>query len=41
MSVYDGVGSPVFVDEGVESHAISPAGAEIVDVDVWVSARTK
>lgn len=27
---------PVFVDEGVEGHAVSPAGAEVVDVHVWI-----
>ncbi len=27
---------PVFVDEGVEGHAVSPAGGEIVDIHVWI-----
>ena len=27
---------PVFVDEGVEGHPISPAGGEVVDVHVGI-----
>ncbi len=27
---------PVFVDEGVEGHAVSPAGGEVVDVHVGI-----
>ena len=27
---------PVFVDEGVEGHPVSPAGGEVVDVDVGI-----
>ena len=30
---------PVFVDEGVEGHPVSPAGGEVVDVDVWISGQ--
>lgn len=28
---------PVFVNQGVESHPVSPAGGEVVDVDVGIS----
>ena len=27
---------PVFVDEGVEGHAVPPAGGEVMDVDVGI-----
>lgn len=30
---------PVFVDEGVEGHAVPPAGGKVVDVDVGVPAE--
>lgn len=30
---------PVFVDEGVEGHPVSPAGAEVVDVDVGIPGQ--
>ncbi len=30
---------PVFVDESVESHPVSPAGGEVVDVDIWISGQ--
>lgn len=30
---------PVFVNEGIESHAVSPAGAEVVDVDVGIAVK--
>ena len=29
----------MFVDEGVEGHPVSPAGAEVVDVDVWIPGQ--
>lgn len=29
---------PVFVNQGIEGHAVSPAGGEIVNVDVRVTA---
>ncbi len=32
---------PVFVDEGVESHSIAPAGGEVVDVDVGIAVKHK
>lgn len=34
---------PVFVHDGIERQAISPAGCEVVDVDIGVTAgvRTK
>lgn len=34
---------PVFVNDGIERQAISPAGCEVVDVDIGISAgaRTK
>ena len=27
----------MFVDESVEGHPVSPAGGEVVDVNVWIS----
>lgn len=32
---------PVFVYQSIESHAIPPAGGEIVDVDIGVSAKDR
>lgn len=32
---------PVFVNEGVESHAITPAGGEVVDVDIGIAVKTQ
>ena len=29
----------MFMDEGVERHAVTPAGGEVVDVDVWISEK--
>lgn len=28
---------PVFVNECIESHAVSPARGEIVNVDIWIT----
>lgn len=33
--------SPVFVNEGVEGHAVLPAGGEVCDVDVGIPAQQK
>lgn len=30
---------PVFVNEGIESHAVPPAGGEVVDVDVGIAVK--
>lgn len=30
---------PVFVDEGVEGHSVFPAGGEVGDVDIGISAK--
>ena len=30
---------PVFMNESVEGHAITPAGGEVVDVDIWISEK--
>ena len=30
---------PVFVDEGVEGHAVSPAGGKVMDVDVGIPGK--
>ena len=30
---------PVFMNEGVEGHSVTPAGGEVVDVDVWISEK--
>ncbi len=29
----------MFVDEGVEGHPVSPAGGEVVDVDIGIPAQ--
>lgn len=29
----------MFVDQSIEGHPVSPAGGEVVDVDVWISER--
>lgn len=30
---------PVFVNEGVEGHSVTPAGGEVVDVDIWIAVK--
>lgn len=32
---------PVFVNEGIERHSITPAGGEVVDVDVRIAVKHK
>lgn len=29
------------MDEGIECHAISPTGAEVVNVHVWIAIKNK
>lgn len=29
----------MFVNEGVERHSVTPAGGEVVDVDIWIAAK--
>lgn len=31
----------MFVDDGIEGHPVPPAGGEVVDVHVWISATTQ
>lgn len=31
----------MFVDEGVEGHPVPPAGGEVMDVDIRISAKKK
>lgn len=33
--------APVFVNEGVERHSVTPAGGEVVDVDVGIAVKHK